>query len=56
MLLGFDDSRALELCRTSLRLFVLEGDLIAYQPQLLLQHFVEVSNLVGREYEELDEY
>ena len=48
-------SRTLELCRGGLRLFVLESDLIADQPQLLLQHLVEVGDLVGRENEELDE-
>ena len=48
-------SRTLELCRGGLRLFVLESDLIADQPQLLLQHLVEVGDLVGREDEELHE-
>ena len=48
-------TRALELSRAGLRLLILESDLIAHQSQLLLQHFVEVCDLVGRENEELDE-
>ena len=48
-------SRTPEFCRSGLRLLVLESDLVADQPQLLLQHLVEVGYLVGREDEELHE-
>ena len=48
-------ARTFELCRAGLCLLILESDLIAHQSQLLLQHFVEVCDLVGREDKELDE-